>query len=340
MEIIIDKNSSDQRFDRFCRKWFKNYSEVRLWDIYHRIRTWEIKVNKKKIKEDYRLKDGDIVYLDDEKILWWKEFRPERKYKKPEVSAAKLDKIKQLIIYEDNNWIVRDKPYGVVMHGGNKHYLDLSMNDYLDAYIQRKTNNEKLIINEDNTFKPAFAYRLDKDTSWILIAAKTYDALKYINKIIRDREIDKNYLAIVRWKFPKHVLIEKKLKKTFNEKYDRWQMEISNDGVDASTECRSIWYMKHPEMWDISLLKVKIKTWRMHQIRIHLAAEWYPVVGDAIYGNHVINKILNKKLWINRQLLHCYNYTFKDPFSGKSQVFKSKFPEDFEKIIWFIPKNI
>ncbi len=333
MEIQIDKNSSDQRFDRFCRKWFKNYPEIRLWDIYHRIRIWEIKVNKKRIKEDYRLRDGDIVFLNEEKILWDKEFKPERKHKKPEVSAAKLDKLKQLIIYENENWIVWDKPYGVVMHGGNKHYLDLSMNDYLDAYVWDKNKS-------DLSFKPAFAYRLDKDTSGILIAAKNYEALKYINGIIRDRDIDKNYLAIVRWKFPQHVLIEKRLKKTFNEKYDRWQMEISSDGVEASTECDLVWTSKHPDMWDISLLRVKIKTWRMHQIRIHLAAEWFPVVGDIIYGNHVINKILNKTIGINRQLLHCYNYTFKDVFSGKKQVFKSDFPKDFEKIIWFIPKNI
>lgn len=332
MEIIIDKNSSDQRFDRFCRKWFKSYPDVRLWDIYHRIRTWEIKVNTKRIKEEYRLKEGDIIFLNEEKILWDKTFNPEKKHKKPEVSASKLDKIRQLIIFEDENWIVWDKPYGVVMHWWNKHYLDLSMNDYLDAYVWEKYNSD--------SFKPAFAYRLDKDTSGVLIAAKTYDALKYINEIIRDRKIDKNYITIVKWKFPKELLIDKNLKKTFNEKYERGQMEIDDNWVEAKTECRNIYSMKHPILGEISLVKVKIKTWRMHQIRIHLASEWFPVIWDIVYGNRAINGNMQRKIKVNRQLLHCYNYSFKDFSSQKNLVFKSNFPSDFEKIIWFTPKNI
>ncbi len=103
----------------------------------------------------------------------------------------KLDKISPMIIYEDDNWIVFNKPAGVVAHPSNQHVTDISMNDYLDKYCQLKE------IETSDTFKPSFGYRLDKDTSGVLIAAKNYDSLQYINQIIRDREIDKEYMTVV-----------------------------------------------------------------------------------------------------------------------------------------------
>jgi 23S rRNA-/tRNA-specific pseudouridylate synthase len=106
------------------------------------------------------------------------------------------------------------------------------------------------------------------------------------------------------------------------------------------TECRNIYNMDHPILGEISLVKVKIKTWRMHQIRIHLASAGFPVIWDIVYGNRAINGNLHRKTKINRQLLHCYNYSFKNLSSRKTLVFQSNFPEDFQKIIWFTPKNI
>ncbi len=126
-------------------------------------------------------------------------------------------KFQHRIIYEDKHRVVFDKPTGIPMHPGNKHRNDLAMNDYLDKYTE---------AHKTSTFKPSFGYRLDRDTSGVLIAAKTYEALQYINTIIRDREIDKYYLTIVSGKFPKHVLIDKPLTKTYDKKFDRSQVKI------------------------------------------------------------------------------------------------------------------
>lgn len=124
------------------------------------------------------------------------------------------------------------------------------------------------------TFKPAFGYRLDKDTSGVLIAGKTYDALQYINKLIRERQIDKYYLTLVAGKFPSHVLIDKPLEKQYNERFDRSQVKVDfRYGVPAKSECRCEKSFHHSELGDISLVKVKIETGRMHQIRVHLADE-------------------------------------------------------------------
>jgi 23S rRNA-/tRNA-specific pseudouridylate synthase len=89
------------------------------------------------------------------------------------------------------------------------------------------------------TFKSAFGYRLDKDTSGILIAGKTYDALQYINKIIRERQIEKYYLTLVAGQFPDHLLIDKPLEKKYNEHMDRSEVKIDfRYGAAAKTECR------------------------------------------------------------------------------------------------------
>ena len=94
------------------------------------------------------------------------------------------------------------------------------MNDYLDKYAEEY---------KTNTFKPSFGYRLDRDTSGVLIAAKSYEALQYINSIIRERDIDKYYLAFVAGKFPRHLLISKPIAKSYNKTSDRSQVTIDYD---------------------------------------------------------------------------------------------------------------
>lgn len=92
-------------------------------------------------------------------------------------------------------------------------------------------------------------------------------------------------------------------------------------------------YFVHPLLGPISLLKVKIYTGRMHQIRVHVSNEGYPVLGDIIYGNPAANRILYKSLGINRQLLHCRKYSFLDPFKEKKVTFEAPLPADFQKIL-------
>lgn len=126
------------------------------------------------------------------------------------------------------------------------------MNDYLDKYAESY---------KTSTFKPSFGYRLDRDTSGVLIAAKSYESLQYINSIIRERDIDKYYLAIVVGKFPAHLIINKPITKSYNKTSDRSQVKIDFDeGLEARTECRLERCIKHPDLGPISLLKVKIHT--------------------------------------------------------------------------------
>lgn len=340
--VSVNETNANQRFDRFLRKRFKIYPDVKLTDIFSWIRKWQIKVNWKKTKEDYRIKNWDEITFDDiikigKKDPWSLITSKERKIEKMDVKL-----IKKMIIYEDSNWIAWDKPAWIVVHEWNNHRNDLSMNDYLDKYMNFlkedwevwwSRNNPKNLKPNNETFIPSFWFRLDKDTSWVLISAKNYEALQYINQIIRDRKISKKYLTIAIWNFPKNLKIDKPLEKVYDEKFQKNHVIISKNWQEAQTECRCEKVFFHPTLWQLSLVKVQIHTWRMHQIRVHLADAWFPVLWDITYWNQILNKKLYKNLKINRQLLHCREYWFTDIDNQSFQKFTAPIPEDFNKVL-------
>lgn len=237
-------------------------------------------------------------------------------------------------------------------HEGNKHEEDITMNQLLELYTIEYTKtqwNTTTQSHNHETFKPAFAYRLDKDTSWVLVSAKTYPALQHINASIRDHHISKEYRAIIIWvpdlktiaknyNYPLssqgEITINDPLFKWFNATSGRAQTFINSEKWVPSTTIMSvIKTIDHPTCGPLSLIMCKLLTGRMHQIRAHLSHIWYPIVGDIQYGNPVINRIIHRDSKIDRQLLHSYQYSFTD-HQGKSINIIAPLPEDFKKIIW------
>ena len=322
----VDYNIANQRFDRYLRKYFKPYPDIKLSDIYSRIRKWAILINNKRSKENYRLKLWDEIKFNN--IETWKK-KPTvfANSKSMKMDSLKLDDIQKMIIYEDDNRIVFNKPAGIVAHPSNKHINDLSMNDYLDKYCQLKD-----IHTDSETFKPSFWYRLDKDTSGVLIAAKNYDSLQYLNEIIRNRQIDKEYMTIVEWRMHKHLMINKSIEKIYDKKFGSSRMVLDENGQDAKTEFWNEKTINHKILWEISLVKTKLYTGRMHQIRIHLSSEWFPILWDITYWNPVLNRMMYKQLKINRQILHCSKYSFIN-LNGEQISFEAKLSSDFKKLM-------
>lgn len=165
----------------------------------------------------------------------------------------------------------------------------------------------------EKTFTPSICNRLDRNTSGIIIGAKTYLSLKEINSAIKRRKIGKYYKCIVKGEVKKNQRLEAYLSK--NEKDNK--VSISNidssESKDIVTEISVLEKTK-----DYSLLEVNLITGRTHQIRAHLASIGHPIVGDTKYGNHMINKEFREKYNLDSQYLHAYKLTF-DGLTGEME---------------------
>ncbi len=297
MEYKIKDSEKEQRFDRFCRKYFKPYTEIKLWEIFTYIRKWIIKVNWKKTRENYKLQLGDIVYINDGII---KNLSMPKENKVNKLSSKKIRKI---ILQEDKDYIIFNKPAWLVVHAGNKHYNDITLNDYLKQWIN--INN----INTSETFNPALCFRLDKDTSGIIIWWKTYDAVKHLNKLIRERKTKKKYIAIISGSI-QNQSVKVPLLRGFDKRFGKAKMFVNSKWDITQTDFKLIETAIHPILGKISAVEAILHSGKMHQIRVHLAHIKAPIIWDLMYWNPIINRLSTKKLWITRQLLHSRQYWF------------------------------
>jgi 23S rRNA pseudouridine955/2504/2580 synthase len=281
--IDIDINSANQRLDRFLRKMYKPYTSVNLPMIFSRIRKWYIRVNTKKAEENTKIILWDAVQINISKTIELWKTQAVKKYKDSD-SKSTLEMIRNSIIYEDLQRLVFNKPPHILMHPGSGSKT-VTMNDRLYSYlnIERQGSGEAA-LTQWSTFKPAFCYRLDKDTSGVLIAAKTYDALQYLNEKIRMREVTKRYIVVCAWRLPKSLIIDKPLFKWFHAEKGKAHMFINHEKwLDSVTHVYSLTSKKDSYIGDMSLWLVRLMTGRMHQIRVHLVSEGYPVLWDKEY---------------------------------------------------------
>ena len=330
--IHIDINNANQRLDRFLRKMYKPYTSVNLPMLFSWIRKWYVRVNTKKAEEKTKILLGDTVQINISKTIELTKTNTTKNNHDTE-SKATLSMIEKNIIYEDKQRLVFNKPPHILMHpwSGSK---TITMNDWLYSYLnlerQEKWQN---ILTQWSTFKPAFCYRLDKDTSGVLIAAKTYEALQYLNEKIRLREVTKWYIVVCAGKLPKSLIIDKPLFKWFHAEKGKAHMFVNHEKwLDSVTHIYSLTSKKDSFIGEMSLWLVRLMTWRMHQIRVHLVSEGYPVIGDKEYGNAIMAKQIQETKNIHRQLLHSTAYSFYDIYSKKEQQFIAPISPDIQKI--------
>lgn len=308
-EIKISENESEQRLDRFLRKLLKN---IPLKEIYKYIRKGIVKVNGKKVKENYMLQLNDIVTLYIENI----EF--EKTYKR---SFEEIN-----IVYEDDNILILDKPVGLLCHPESSKDKDTLVQRVLGHVVKSNTTEQSL------TFSPALCNRLDRNTSGLIIAAKNYDALKSVNEMIREKGLIKYYLCIVKGstkdKGEINIIIGKDQEKRMAYLADSKKF----CGKKAKTR-----YIKLADNGDYSLLKVELATGRFHQIRAHLSGINHPIIGDTKYGDNEINDFFSKKYSLKYQFLIAYSLYFKNPLKSleylKGKTWHSDIPKDFAIII-------
>lgn len=262
--LTINKNDANQRLDKFLSKRFRTMPKSLM---YRYIRTKYIKLNGKKCAIDDILHEGDILtfYIKDEFF--------EAKYNEFEFMKAPKT---FPIVYEDENIIIIDKPEGLLAHPDKTYHFD-SLVSRVQHYLYDKGEYNP---REENSFAPAVANRLDRNTGGLIIAAKNAVALKTLNSLIKERKIEKRYLCICEGT-PKKVRGE--LKGTLQK--DEKRNKVS---VDSSGKAEGKNVITRYEVLDsnekYSLVEIELVTGRTHQIRAHMATIGCPLLGDTKYG--------------------------------------------------------
>ncbi len=313
-ELHIGKNDAGQRLDRFLAKAVP-LLPASLCQKYIRLK--RIKVNEKRAERDYRLCENDVIslYINDEFFDTPKE---ENAYLS--VTVPKLN-----IVYEDEHILLVDKKPGVAVHPHDGAEYGKTLIDHIQAYLYAK---KEWRPREENAFTPALCNRIDRNTGGIVIAAKTAEALRVLNQKIKDREIDKRYLCIVRGTpKPQEGSIKGFIFKDAKKNQVYFTKTSQPGSKTAETKYRTLQTKN-----GLSLVECELITGRTHQIRASFAAIGLPLLGDGKYGR------LDKESGRKYQALYSYKLTFRFTtdagslayLDGKTfEVKKVDFKEDY-----------
>ncbi|KPU27110.1 pseudouridine synthase [Caloranaerobacter sp. TR13] len=315
-EVIINKNESNQRLDRFLKKYMPKASKGFLYKM---LRKKRIKLNGKKANPNDVIKEGDVLslYLSEDTI---NKFKEEFKIQNNKVDID--------IVYEDENIILINKPKGMLSHSDR---VD-SKNDVVNALISYLYSKGEYNPNEEKTFIPSICNRLDRNTSGIIIGAKNFTTLQLMNKAIREKKIKKYYKCIVKGKIQKDFNIKGYMLKDTKKNKAKIFQNYVNGAKKIET---GIKVLKNNDKY--SLLEIDLITGRTHQIRAHLSYLGHPIIGDIKYGDITTNRFFKEEYNLDSQFLHSYKIKFNglDDYlaylNGKS--FTASLDDLYKKII-------
>lgn len=293
--VIVNENDKGKRLDIYIAE---NFNELSRTMIKKLIESNNILVNDKSEKVSYKVQANDNISID----------VPEAKETKLKAQEIPLD-----IIYEDSDIIVVNKPKGMVVHPANGNPDGTLVN----AILSICKNSLSGIGGE---LRPGIVHRLDKDTSGLIIVAKNDKAHINMSEQIKERNVKKTYIALVRGNVPEEeATINMPIGRSTK---DRKKMAVVKNGKEAVTHFKVIDRFKN-----YTLLEIKIDTGRTHQIRVHMAEIGYPVVGDMVYSNG------KNEFGVEGQMLHAKSLDFKHPITGKNMHLEAELPKYFKDII-------
>jgi len=320
--LTVDENSADQRLDNYLMRELKGVPKTHIYRI---IRSGEVRINKGRASADTRLQVGDLLRLPPLRLS---ERAADKAHAIADGVTHHVPAKNFAVIFEDAHFLAIDKPAGLAVHGGSGVSFGVI---------------EQLRMARPQAPFLELVHRLDRETSGILLIAKKRSALKHLQAQFRDRETGKTYLALTLGQWPSNKkVLDKPLHKYLLEaeggqgEGERRVRVVSKDdpnGMPSLTLVKVNRTTAHGVSQPYSLLEVTIKTGRTHQIRVHLASEGMPIVGDDKYGDFEHNKALARVKGarsLKRMFLHAWRLQCDHPATGQRLELHAALPPELD----------
>jgi 23S rRNA pseudouridine955/2504/2580 synthase len=302
LDFKVSPDAAGQRLDKFLRR---RLQDLPLSHLYKLVRTKKVRVNGARAEVAQLLQPGDEITVH---VLQATQPPPP----KPPQAVAQNFKV----LYEDEHMLAVDKPSGLAIHPGSG-ITGETLVDQVRAYLLRQGP-----ATPEGEFKPSPAHRLDRETSGVVVVAKTRQAMVRLTEIFTAGEADKTYLGLAKGRFQRESgSIDLRLaehQQTYASKQER--------GVNLQAALTH--WKKLAGGPEATLLELTIETGRTHQIRRHLEAIGHPVVGDAKYGDFPFNRIAQRQWGLRRMFLHSARLALAHPLTKKRLVFESPLPQE------------
>jgi 23S rRNA pseudouridine955/2504/2580 synthase len=310
LELKVTTDAAGQRLDKYLRRALK---DVPLSHVYKLLRTRKVRVNGARGRAEQVLADGDAVVVrgDEERLL----------AAKPAGDGERAVAVTFQVLYEDDHLLAVDKPAGLAAHPGTG-ITGATLVEEARSYLRVPAD---LPATE---FKPSPAHRLDRETSGVVLVAKTRRAMAGFTAIFTDGEgIRKTYLALAKGKMPR-------AEGTFDlalSEHEQTARSKAQRGVhfqEATTHYRVLGAMR-----EASLLSIRIETGRTHQIRRHLQAAGHPVAGDHRYGDFPFNRVAKTRWGLRRMFLHAWKLELPHPLESRTLRLSAPIPVELLEVL-------
>ncbi len=306
--IDVDAEWEGQRIDNFLMRQLKGVPKSYIYRI---LRKGEVRVNKGRVKAIYRLQAGDRVRIPPVRL-------PDTATPIPP-SHRVMERLERSIVYEDERFLVLNKPSGLAVHGGSG--MDFGV---IEAMRHLRPEQQHLEL----------VHRLDRETSGCLLISKRRSALHTLHELMRQNRVDKRYLALLAGSWRKGAkIVNLPLRKNTLQGGER-MVRIDAEGKSAETRFKRVQRFKQA-----TLVEAELVTGRTHQIRVHSASLGTPILGDAKYGDADANRWAGKELGLKRLFLHAHSLSFRWPGEKQTTEIRAELPDDLKEVLEKVNKS-